>query len=1225
MPRFGPPPRVPARERPLGPPLAVVCALAAACAPELPAPDLRGLSPEFGYNGEDTPVEIYGEGFYPSVGARSGGDVEWDRDVEAWLIGADGEQSRLTSVSLVDYQTITATVPEGLEPGYYDLRLLTPGGDEATLEEAYEVTDTRVDHLEVLIEESVLAVGEYAVLEIHALDPEGAVVREALPISVELAVDGDPFAVSFAATPALAGQNQLEDVLGVEGSLEATGIGFLAITSSAPASISLVVGPSEEGSRVSTTVASLSFEPGPVSAVRVALPPFVAATAGEPFEIAVRLLDEDGNETPDTQALLYLHESCPNGTFGETVFVIGEESREVAVTGATNLECSENRIMVAGVADGRTFEGESEAFQVLPAAPSELWVAASPSALTAGEDALVVAVSARDAWGNVVEDYAASLELRDSAGGLDPASGIGVQSCTDLTEGLAIAFCEARLWVTGEEVTVEATDSNGLYGLSNAFAVRAGDLADLEVEVGTTEVTAGESFEVVVRPTDVHGNTLPVEPELLGLLSFADDQGAVGCARDASDAELGDGARFSCTIQTVDGADALAVTLSTPELTLSALSAAFAVVNGPLAFVDIELDGVSQVEAGESLTLSIAGYDAYDNPYATGGDRSLTLSDDTGSLALTTGGTVVNLDSDGRISAEVSFTVALQDNRVYASGSAGTLGRSDAFDVLNGAFSELSLELEASWAWVDEPFAVSVSALDAWGNPVQDYGEELTLRSGRGLGEALSSSAWEGGVLALDFVFDEEGLGDTITAEVDGEVLATSDALDALRADCASGPTADLRVGGDAPATLCLSGGTTPLTSVSASRSAPGGSALAWYHVDLGDGEWTRSSTAARSTTWTEEGALRVTVVVADRAACGDTASVEVYVAEADGRPAGPLTVALDDDTLNAGVDAAVVTVQALDCAGDPAEGTLQAWGELGRVEAGPTSAFEATGAGLSVEVVAGEADLSWSMLDEANAGEATLRVGTSTGAAFGSATATVSGDQVRPRVLAMSPRGSTTEPFDQITLQLSEPIDEDSLDRLPTTLTERGGTPYVVSGLELDEARETLTISLEETVTPGELTLTVPAELRDDAGNRLDGALVVGGGPSQFSLTFGDVTSEAPDVTGCSPDQSTFRPDGDDGAGEEADQVTLDAYATERPAWWRLEVTDGEAEGILLERVRADSATDPLTWDGRGLDGLLVAPGEYTLTVTAEDAYWNTGTPCSTTVTVAQRVMELP
>ena len=115
-----------------------------ACGPELPDVALRSIEPAWGYNGEETLVRISGENFYPRVKARGGETLEFGHDFEARLAGPQSVD--LVGLELISYEEMEARVPEGLEPGDYDLVLVGPAGQAANLVGAFMATSTRADN-----------------------------------------------------------------------------------------------------------------------------------------------------------------------------------------------------------------------------------------------------------------------------------------------------------------------------------------------------------------------------------------------------------------------------------------------------------------------------------------------------------------------------------------------------------------------------------------------------------------------------------------------------------------------------------------------------------------------------------------------------------------------------------------------------------------------------------------------------------------------------------------------------------------------------------------------------------------------------------------------------------------------------------------------------------------------------------------------------------------------
>ena len=97
--------------------------LCGACTPDLPVPRLTSMSPDWGYNGEETRVTITGEDLYPRVQVSAGDQFEVDRQYRLWL--ETDPPTELDAVELDSYTSLSAIVPAGLETGLYDLQLLS--------------------------------------------------------------------------------------------------------------------------------------------------------------------------------------------------------------------------------------------------------------------------------------------------------------------------------------------------------------------------------------------------------------------------------------------------------------------------------------------------------------------------------------------------------------------------------------------------------------------------------------------------------------------------------------------------------------------------------------------------------------------------------------------------------------------------------------------------------------------------------------------------------------------------------------------------------------------------------------------------------------------------------------------------------------------------------------------------------------------------------------------
>ena len=105
-----------------------------------------------------------------------------------------------------------------------------------------------------------------------------------------------------------------------------------------------------------------------------------------------------------------------------------------------------------------------------------------------------------------------------------------------------------------------------------------------------------------------------------------------------------------------------------------------------------------------------------------------------------------------------------------------TLGTSAEFDVVASDMSEFSIEPSQTWAWLDEPLAVTVTAVDSHGNPVLDYNGDAAVQSVNDSGDTVVASAFSSGVVVIDFEYSVAGLADALQVD-DGSFVGISNRL----------------------------------------------------------------------------------------------------------------------------------------------------------------------------------------------------------------------------------------------------------------------------------------------------------------------------------------------------------------------------------------------------------------------------------------------------------------
>jgi hypothetical protein len=1154
-------------------------------------PVVTGAVPSWGYNGETTDINIEGAHFFPTVVVDdNGGRV--DDTFQAWLV-VDGEDVSLQPVARVGYDQLRAEVPAGLPTGRYDLRVEVPSGLTATAAEAFVVSDTRADHLALSVSTAAYQVGAYAPVTIRLQDPEDIGVN--LPLDVQITATSRTGAEAVTFYPeGLEDQQLLTDAMGVSGRLGIDGTGVVLLTSEADDDVVLEVTPLDAASTVRGESLVLSWTPGPVANVELGLPRAEGfeTRAGDTFALTVTLQDALGNVLTSESPDLVLLDECSGGQWVTPVSVVGGQTEfEVELSVA----CPVNHIVAYAYAT----RWESPAFEVLPAEQSGYELAAIPDPAIAGERGFIL-VEAVDAFGNLVTDHSRAVVLRDDLGGLDPDTGRGTQSCLGFVGG--VQTCPVTLWASGPSVVIRAEDAQGHLGEAPPIEVLPANPTTLQLLVGATTVEAGEPFDVTVRLLDPYENSVGFDPGGTDPVLFLDDTGTAACVWRGADT----GAQtFECTIE---GAVADAHLEARVRGLTGAAVVPLTVTNGPLTVV--ELDPLAtQLVAGVAFTVELRGFDAYGNAYLVQTDPDVDLSDSSGTLSPG----AATLEPDGTVQLSAVIYGAGSAVRVYASQGATRLGASRPLNVLPNAQDGFAV-LTPPWIEVDEPTQVTLTAVDAYGNAITAYAGPVTLAAEDGSCDPLVVDGFVNGTAAVDATCGTPALAEVLVATDDSGFEGRSDGLDVLDFACADGPVADLVLDGELDSIRCLTAGSSVTVDADASGSAAGGSAIVLHHFTDAETSSDRTAAGTSSFTYTSAGTRYVEALAVDTRACADRVGAYAYVGLDDGEPTGPVTVSTSSSTA-ASTGSVTVTVAATDCTADVAAGqTLLVRADLG------TPSGTSTGAGIAVTLDgAGTGTLSWAF-DSGHSGSATFYAGSAGGGGVGTASVTLTDDRVLPTIVAVTPSGVELGTVSSVEIVFSEPMLYTSVSTTNITVTGPSGAVVGAFTLSSDLTTVVFTPIVPLVGSAGTYTLGIAQNMRDLAGNQLDGEWSGVRGPASF--TFGDVAEAVPELSSCTTGSARFTPDGDDGAGDEADTATLSPTATAAPTWWWLSVYD--VDGTRVRSLREDGTATLLTWDGRGDNGLVRDPGWYRLSTAPIDTYGNVGGRCDVAIELGQHV-DLP
>lgn len=1164
--------------------LALTLAFFVGCGQDLPAPAPTSVSPDHGWLGRDAAITITGRHFYPdvSVDALGRGDPDVDTSYRAFLVGDDGQREPLAAVTLKDREHLDAIVPEGLAAGRYDLLVQGPSGVEGALTHAFTVTDTLADRLTVDAEDITFQVREWATAEVSLAGPGGDRVLQDLLVDVTLESEDGETSARFT-DAVLFDQEPLDDGrVGIRGRLGADGWANLGFRVDTPDLVTLRVAPVDLGSGIAEAGLKLEFRPGDDRRIEFELPsdPF-EVTAGSSFVAFASVVDEFGNPVDDEDVSFTLRDQCQTLTL--PVVVRGRRGVELTLTRATGVaSCATNALEAVEI------PGVSGAFTVLPGAIEHYAVATSPGPFTAG-DVGYAFITGSDAYENAVSGLGGRVALSDSVGGV----AADAVECNVVGAGAVCTFQPTR---ADPEVRLRVDGPTGVHGESAPYAVLAGPGAVVDVSVPSGAAVAGTPERVEVVVADAWGNA--VDPMLLAALKLVfSDGGPVACAPDAVGGTSG--LTFGCTLTRASAASVLEAALPSG---VSGVSSPFPVTNGPLSRVEVSPSALSTT-AGATLRIGLEGYDAWGNLATVLSDAVVDLSDTGGEVD-----TTATL-AGGNGSVNVVLTQA-GVTTVTASQSGAPLGSSAPIAVDAGAAATLDVDVVEPWVWIGVPANVAVTAIDAYGNAAA-LDTTFTAESSEGV--TVTGSLTEGrGTTSLTFEAYDSGA--TIDATTAGGVTGTSAAFLVVDA-CADGPTAGLAFAGYRTGVACLVTGTDAASvTASATTSSVGASDLMSYAMAVGDGDAT-VDTSATQTLSLAAGRHDVALLVVDVAGCGAATTSDVWVGADDGGAVGPISVTSADIDLG---DAATVEVAgATTCTRDPADSAVVRV----RTDRGAIDGGSGTGVGVGITLGSdGEAAFDVDTRTSDDGGTATIVVEAFDGEARGEVSIEVSGDDRRPVVFAQSPTGYVTGLVDTVTLRFSEPLLESSITTTPFTLTDATGEAIPLDAATLDAAGDEVTLWLSTPVdaADGPFSVNASTAVRDEAGNRLDGAW--SGAASAYAGSFGGTGVGPAAVSACSSSASALRPDGDDGSGVEAEAVTLTASASATPTWWIRTVSRRGGTLVRVEPVLASSSAVTWTWDGRDATGRVVDDGMYLLRTDTEDAFGERGGACTVTVDVTNR-----
>ena len=361
--------------------------------------------------------------------------------------------------------------------------------------------------------------------------------------------------------------------------------------------------------------------------VFTAQPPSTATAGTALSEVDVTIEDQFGNvETGDNNTVTLT--DTLGGLVGTPVSVAAA-SGVAQFTGLTLDKAGSDKLVAADSAD--ILSGfQSSATTVSPAAAFQLVFTAQPTTGTAGTPLSEVDVTIEDQYGNVETSDSSTVNLTDSSGTLSSANGsspVGVAA----VNGVAV-FSVAN----GDALTVTAGGTDHLYATDSADGLST-PVASTQIKVSspsqivfTTEPasgTAGQTLSAVqLTIYDQYGNVATWDNSTV---SLTDESGTLNGLTGV--AAVGGIATFTNFNVTKAGSDYLIAADSADGFS-GVQSTSFTVAPGA-GYTLVYIQQPGNAEQGQTIPVQVEVEDQYGNVETSDNSSSISLTDDSGTLA----------------------------------------------------------------------------------------------------------------------------------------------------------------------------------------------------------------------------------------------------------------------------------------------------------------------------------------------------------------------------------------------------------------------------------------------------------------------------------------------------------------------------------------------------------------------------------------------------------------
>ncbi|MBN2011075.1 hypothetical protein JW960_17135 [candidate division KSB1 bacterium] len=417
-------------------------------------------------------------------------------------------------------------------------------------------------------------------------------------------------------------------------------------------------------------------------------------TAGSSFGVDITAQDFYNNTVTAFSSTINL--SDVTGTISPTVsgnFSSGHWAGTVTITESGN----DNYITANG--GGET--GSSNSFNVIAGSLAGFSIG-QISTQAAGQP-FSISVTARDAFGNTRTQFTSTVNISDLTGTVSPVlSGAFIQG--QWTGNVVVT--SAR---TANQISVQRTGGSE-NGTSVPFDVISSTVDHFTINGIADPQTAGTSFSITITAKDAQNNTVT---GFTGTGLLTDETGTITPLSTGS---------FSAGMWT--GSVTINKSMLDNNITFTSSGKAgtsnnFDVNHAVLDHFEFTTVGSPQV-AGTSFNVQITARDLYGNR-VTSYNTTANLLDDTGTISPTVTGNF----STGQWNGLVVITASGTDVQITANGGSKS-GTTNSFNVVAANLAKFSIAPISTQA-AGQPFSISVTAEDTYGNTRTQYNGSVNI------------------------------------------------------------------------------------------------------------------------------------------------------------------------------------------------------------------------------------------------------------------------------------------------------------------------------------------------------------------------------------------------------------------------------------------------------------------------------------------------------------------